>query len=63
LQAAYSKVLIGLPSGRHPSAAEMNLTAFHEAGHALVNEVMRVSLGKAGILGFRTVAHVSIVPD
>ncbi|CAE7035466.1 ftsH2 [Symbiodinium natans] len=62
LQVAYSKLLIGLPSGRHQSSAEMNLTAFHEAGHAVVNEVMRVSLGEQGVLGFRTVAHVSIVP-
>ncbi|CAK9002757.1 ATP-dependent zinc metalloprotease FtsH [Durusdinium trenchii] len=62
LQAAYSKALIGIPSGRHQSAAEMNVTAFHEAGHAVVNEVMRVSLGVTGIKGFRTVAHISIVP-
>ena len=32
LQMAYSKALIGIPSGRHQSAAEMNVTAFHEAG-------------------------------
>eukprot|EP00931_Biecheleriopsis_adriatica_P090265 TRINITY_DN64280_c0_g1_i1.p1 TRINITY_DN64280_c0_g1~~TRINITY_DN64280_c0_g1_i1.p1 ORF type:complete len:767 (-),score=173.08 TRINITY_DN64280_c0_g1_i1:38-2188(-) len=62
LQAAYSKQLIGLPSGRHKSAAEMNLTAVHEAGHAVVNEAMRASLGATGMDGFRTVAHVSIVP-
>ncbi|CAJ1400073.1 unnamed protein product [Effrenium voratum] len=62
LQVAYSKALIGLPSGRHQSAAELNVTAFHEAGHAVVNEVMRISLGESGIHGFRTVAHISIVP-
>ncbi|CAL1133755.1 unnamed protein product [Cladocopium goreaui] len=62
LQVAYTKLLIGIPSGRHQSPAEMNVTAFHEAGHAVVNEVMRVSLGASGIQGFRTVAHISIVP-
>ncbi|CAE8615362.1 unnamed protein product [Polarella glacialis] len=62
VQAAYSKSLTGVPSGRHPSAAEMELTASHEAGHAVVNEAMRASLGAQGLGGFRTVAHISIVP-
>uniref|UniRef100_A0A7S2ITI0 AAA+ ATPase domain-containing protein n=1 Tax=Zooxanthella nutricula TaxID=1333877 RepID=A0A7S2ITI0_9DINO len=62
VQTAYSKALLGVPSGRHPSRAEMNLTAAHEAGHAVVNEAMRAALGLEGQAGFRTVAHISIVP-
>eukprot|EP00930_Biecheleria_cincta_P083499 TRINITY_DN73067_c0_g1_i1.p1 TRINITY_DN73067_c0_g1~~TRINITY_DN73067_c0_g1_i1.p1 ORF type:complete len:748 (-),score=143.59 TRINITY_DN73067_c0_g1_i1:94-2337(-) len=62
VQLAYSKSLIGVPSGRRPSPAEMELTAWHEAGHAVVNEVMRATLGKEGKNGFQTVAHISIVP-
>lgn len=62
MQAAYSKALIGLPNGRHPARGEIELTAAHEAGHAVVNEAMRASLGSDGFDGFRTVAHISIVP-
>jgi len=62
VQLAYSKSLIGVPSGRRPSPAEMELTAWHEAGHAVVNEAMRATLGKEGKNGFQTVAHISIVP-
>lgn len=62
VQVAYSKQLLGVPSGRHPSRLEMELTAAHEAGHAVVNEAMRVALGSQGGVGFRTVAHISIVP-
>jgi len=40
----------------------MELTAAHEAGHAVVNEAMRKALGLEGLVGFRTVAHMSIVP-
>jgi len=59
VQAAYDKALIGIPSGRHPSAAQQKLTAAHEAGHAVVNEAMRAAIS---LDGFRTVAHISIVP-
>lgn len=64
MQTAYTKALVGIPSGRHPSEAEMALTAAHEAGHAVVNEAMRAGLANEGLNpeGLRTVAHVSIVP-
>lgn len=64
MQVAYSKQLLGVPSGRRPSKAEMELTAAHEAGHAVVNEAMRKALGVnlEGNSSFRTVAHISIVP-
>ncbi|CAK0859721.1 unnamed protein product, partial [Prorocentrum cordatum] len=58
VQAAYSKALLGVPSGRRTSPSDLNLTAAHEAGHAVVNEAMRAAMGP----GFRTVAHISIVP-
>jgi len=62
VQVAYSKILIGVPSGRRQSPQELALTAAHEAGHAVVNEAMRAALEAAGSPGFRTVAHISIVP-
>jgi len=62
MQVAYSKALLGVPSGRHLSPQEMALTAAHESGHAVVNEVVRTSLELDGTPGFRTVAHISIVP-
>lgn len=62
MQAAYSKSLLGVPSGRRPSEEELALTAAHEAGHAIVNEAMRRSVGSGNSTGYRTVAHISIVP-
>lgn len=62
VQVAYSKALLGVPSGRRLSEKEMALTAAHEAGHAVVNEAVRRGLELAGDPGFRTVAHMSIVP-
>eukprot|EP00928_Gymnodinium_smaydae_P090924 TRINITY_DN74630_c0_g1_i1.p1 TRINITY_DN74630_c0_g1~~TRINITY_DN74630_c0_g1_i1.p1 ORF type:complete len:487 (+),score=61.87 TRINITY_DN74630_c0_g1_i1:86-1462(+) len=65
LQAAYSKTLLGVPSGRRPSARELALTAAHEAGHAVVNEAVRAALiadSGANNSCFRTVAYMSIVP-
>jgi len=62
VQAAYSKVLLGVPSGRRPSKTQLALTAAHEAGHAVVNEAMRKMFGDEGTHGFHTVAHISIVP-
>lgn len=62
VQVAYSKVIIGVPSGRRQSPQELALTAAHEAGHAVVNEAMRVALEAAGSPGFHTVEHISIVP-
>uniref|UniRef100_A0A7S4SNC4 AAA+ ATPase domain-containing protein n=1 Tax=Alexandrium monilatum TaxID=311494 RepID=A0A7S4SNC4_9DINO len=62
LQVAYSKALLGVPSGRRLSQKEMALTAAHEAGHAVVNEAVREALAAAGSPGFRTVVHMSIVP-
>lgn len=62
VQAAYSKAIIGVPSTRRPSGAEMAITASHEAGHAVVNEVMRSTLETGNHSSFRTVAHISIVP-
>lgn len=62
VQLAYSKAIIGVPSGRRRSEKEMALVAAHEAGHAVVNEAVRVALEAEGASGFRTVAHISIVP-
>mmetsp|Transcript_56864 Transcript_56864/g.133613 ORF Transcript_56864/g.133613 Transcript_56864/m.133613 type:complete len:745 (+) Transcript_56864:47-2281(+) len=62
MQSSYSKRLIGIPSERRPSSDEMNLTAMHEAGHAVVHEAVRAALEARGISGFSHVAHISIVP-
>lgn len=62
VQVAYSKALLGVPSGQRHSEKEMALTAAHEAGHAVVNEAVRAALESSGVTGFRTVAHMSIVP-
>jgi len=62
MQVAYSKALLGVPSGRRLSEEEMALTAAHEAGHAVVNEAVREALRAQGAPGFRTVAHISIIP-
>eukprot|EP00929_Paragymnodinium_shiwhaense_P080258 TRINITY_DN41841_c0_g1_i1.p1 TRINITY_DN41841_c0_g1~~TRINITY_DN41841_c0_g1_i1.p1 ORF type:complete len:836 (-),score=174.65 TRINITY_DN41841_c0_g1_i1:13-2520(-) len=61
LQKAYSKMLLGLPSEKRPSKRKQTLTAYHEAGHAVVNEAMRASFPEEFRDGFPTVEHVSIV--